>query len=98
MFIARQWLKNFDNFNPKPDLNQVQADAPQVQAEWQQCGQPPLLLLGEFFERDDVQQCLRETLPRAYYFIIPHPLRILKHPRIEARCVEWVAEIAEAVE
>lgn len=77
------WLKNFDNFNPKPDLSQVQADAPQVQAEWQQCGQPPLLLLGEFFERDDVQQCLRETLPRAYYFIIPHPLRILKHPELK---------------
>lgn len=67
------WLKDLPNFQPKPSTEIVQAAAPRVLAEWRLCGAQALLLMGDFFERDDVKACL----PEAPTFVIAHPQRIL---------------------
>lgn len=73
------WLKDLPTFTPKPSTEMVQAAAPRIQAEWQLCGAKALLLMGEFFERDDVKACL----PNAPTFVIAHPQRILSNTTLK---------------
>lgn len=67
------WLHEQIVFEPNPSSEAVQAAAPRVQAQWQLCGAKALLLMGGFFERDDVKM----SLPAGQHFFIPHPQRIL---------------------
>ena len=76
------WLKQSTHFNPTPSEEEVQAAWADVYQEWQQCGRPPLWLLGDFFEREDVRRCLQQCAPTPY-FITSHPLRLLKYPQLK---------------
>ena len=76
------WLKQSAHFNPNPGEEEVQAAWADVYQEWQQCGRPPLWLLGDFFEREDVRRCLQQCAPTPY-FVTSHPLRLLKYPQLK---------------
>ena len=76
------WLKQSAHFNPNPGEEEVQAAWADVYQEWQQCGRPPLWLLGDFFEREDVRHCLQQCAPTPY-FVTSHPLRLLKYPQLK---------------
>lgn len=76
------WLKQSAHFNPNPSEEEVQAAWADVYQEWQQCGRPPLWLLGDFFEREDVRRCLQQCAPTPY-FVTSHPLRLLKYPQLK---------------
>lgn len=85
------WLKDLPDFNPKPSPEAVIAAAPRVLAEWQLSGATALLLMGEFFERDDVQA----QLPDVKAFIIPHPQRILNNPSLKRPAWETLQQLAD---
>lgn len=91
------WLKNLPDFNPKPSQEQVQAALPSVRAEWENCGQPALLLLGEFFEREDVLACIQQFAPETPYFIIPHPMRLLRQPQLKRGAWETLQKVQAAL-
>lgn len=85
------WLKDLPDFSPKPPTEAVQAAAPRVQAEWQLCGAKALLLMGNFFERDDV----KAQLPVAPTFYIPHPQRILNDPTLKRSAWETLQQLQQ---
>lgn len=90
VFIT-SWLKDLPDFNPKPSPEAVLAASPRVLAEWQLSGAQALLLMGEFFERDDVQA----QLPDVKAFIIPHPQRILNNPSLKRPAWETLQQLAD---
>ena len=86
------WLKQSAHFNPNPSEEEVQAAWADVYQEWQQCGQPPLWLLGDFFEREDVRRCLQQCAPTPY-FVTSHPLRLLKYPQLKRAAWETLQQL-----
>ena len=77
------WLKDLPDFNPYPPTEWVKAAQERVAQEWQQTGAKALLLLGDFFIREDVQSALNDFCPRSQRFIIAHPLRIVSNPQLK---------------
>ena len=75
------WLSDLPDFNPKPPIGAVAAATARVAAECRLTGARALLLMGGFFEREDVIAQVRTlALP---YFVIPHPQRILADPSLK---------------
>lgn len=77
------WLKDLPDFNPKPEIAAVQAALPRVQAEYQACGEPVLLLLGDFFQRPDVMEQVRQLGDDVRHFHIAHPMRIASNSTLK---------------
>ncbi|MDO4433191.1 MAG: uracil-DNA glycosylase family protein [Alysiella sp.] len=77
------WLKDLPDFNPKPPNKVVQAALPRLQAEFALAGKPVLLLLGGFFEREDVKQAVAQLGQNVPTFHIAHPLRIISDPTLK---------------
>lgn len=82
------WLTDLPDFNPKPPHHSVIASTPRLQALWQLNQAQALLLMGDFFEREDVLHELDKICPAHARFTIPHPLRILSNPK-ELRPIAW---------
>lgn len=82
------WLSGLPDFNPKPPKETVIAATDRIQNLWQASDACAILLMGDFFERDDVRIELDKICPAQARFIIPHPLRILSNPK-ELRPIAW---------
>lgn len=87
------WLKDLPDFNPKPPADTVAAALPRVSAEWQLCRPRALLVMGNFFERDDVLTHLHQLRQGVPYFLIPHPMRILSNPKLRAPAWETLQQL-----
>lgn len=77
------WLKDLPDFNPIPPEETVQAAFTRVQAEYLLAGKPLLLLLGDFFQRADVQHCINLLDSSIQYFMIPHPMKLIRYPELK---------------
>lgn len=81
--LLNTWLKDLPDFNPKP-APEVVADAlPRVQAEYELSGEPVLLLLGDFFQRPEMQAYLAQLGDKVRHFSIAHPARLINHPQLK---------------
>lgn len=81
--LLNTWLKDLPDFNPSPSADIVAQAFGRIQREYQQSGEPVLLLLGGFFERKDVLQHIEKLGEKVHYFVIPHPMRIASNPALK---------------
>lgn len=77
------WLKDLPDFNPKPPTEIVQSATARLQTEWQRSQADALLLMGDFFDREDVRTEVNKIRGNKPYFTIPHPQRILSNPKLK---------------
>lgn len=87
------WLKDLPDFNPKPPTETVIAATERVAQEWRQSGASSLLLLGDFFDRADVQQQLNQFSGSEQRFHIPHPMRIVSNPKLKRSAWETLQQM-----
>lgn len=81
--LLTTWLKDLPDFNPKPPTQWVQQASHRVAQEWQNCGASAMLLLGDFFNREDVQTQLNQFSQIQQRFMIAHPLRIAHNRQLK---------------
>lgn len=94
--LLSAWLKGLPDFNPQPSAETVTAAAPRVAAEVRLSGARALLLMGAFFEREDVLAEVRALgLP---YFMIPHPQRILGDAKLKRSAWNELQALAAQLE
>ncbi|UOP05578.1 uracil-DNA glycosylase family protein [Conchiformibius kuhniae] len=75
------WLNRLPDFNPEPSAEAVSAALPRLQGELAAAQPAALLLMGRFFEREDVRRhCAVFGLPE---FRIPHPQQMLANPTLK---------------
>lgn len=77
------WLGDELLFEPRPEWSRVQAALPYLQNLYQSAGQPILLLLGHFFEQEEVIDLVKQIDENVRYFTIAHPQRILNDDRLK---------------
>lgn len=77
------WLKDMPDFNPKPPQTIVADAFWRVQQEYQNGGEPILLLLGDFFQRPEVMTYVQELGKNVRYFWIDHPMRIASNAALK---------------
>ena len=77
---------------------QLQAKDVRVAQEWQQCGANYMLLLGDFFERKDVQTQLDTFSHQTQRFIIAHPMRILSYPQLKRNAWETLQQLQSKIQ
>ena len=92
------WLKDLPDFKPHPSEEMVQAATLRVAQEWQQCGANYMLLLGDFFERKDVQAQLDTFSHQTQRFIIAHPMRILSYPQLKCNAWETLQQLQSKIQ
>lgn len=91
------WLKDLPDFIPQPTPEVVSAAFPRIQAEYNLANKPKLLLMGEFFKREDVQQKLQLLTTPENIFIIAHPIRIIKHPNLKRSTWETLQKLQKLI-
>lgn len=91
------WLKNLPDFNPYPDAETVAAAAGRVAQEWHESGAQAMLLLGDFFQREEVRAHLAEFAPEQCCFHIAHPLRIAGNPKLKRAAWETLQTLRQTL-
>ena len=92
------WLKGLPDFRPQPAAEDVAAAAARVDAEFRLSGARALLLMGRFFERDDVRGHLRRIAPDVPHFYIDHPQQMLHKPQLKRKAWEELQKLQAALE
>lgn len=92
------WLKGLPDFRPQPAAEDVAAAAARVDAEFRLSGARALLLMGRFFERDDVRGHLRRIAPNVPHFYIDHPQQMLHKPQLKRKAWEELQKLQAALE
>ena len=92
------WLKGLPDFRPQPAAEDVAAAAARVDAEFRLSGARALLLMGRFFERDDVRDHLRRIAPDVPHFYIDHPQQMLHKPQLKRKAWEELQKLQAALE
>lgn len=92
------WLKGLPDFRPQPAEEDVAAAAARVDAEFRLSGARTLLLMGRFFERDDVRGHLRRIAPNVPHFYIDHPQQMLHKPQLKRKAWEELQKLQAALE
>lgn len=92
------WLKGLPDFRPQPAAEDVAAAAARVDAEFRLSGARALLLMGRFFERDDVRGHLRRIAPNVPHFYIDHPQQMLHKPQLKRKAWEGLQKLQAALE
>ena len=77
------WLKGLPDFRPQPAAEDVAAASARVDAEFRLSGARALLLMGRFFERNDVRGHLQRIAPDVPHFYIDHPQQMLHKPQLK---------------
>ena len=92
------WLKGLPDFRPQPAAEDVAAAAARVDAEFRLSGARALLLMGRFFERDDVRGHLQRIAPDVPHFYIDHPQQMLHKPQLKRKAWEGLQKLQAALE
>ena len=92
------WLKGLPDFRPQPAAEDVAAAAARVDAEFRLSGARALLLMGRFFERDDVRDHLQRIAPDVPHFYIDHPQQMLHKPQLKRKAWEELQKLQAALE
>ena len=92
------WLKGLPDFRPQPAAEDVAAAAARVDAEFRLSGARALLLMGRFFERDDVRDHLQRIAPDVPHFYIDHPQQMLHKPQLKRKAWEGLQKLQAALE
>ena len=92
------WLKGLPDFRPQPAAEDVAAAAARVDAEFRLSGARALLLMGRFFERDDVRGHLQRIAPGVPHFYIDHPQQMLHKPQLKRKAWEGLQKLQAALE
>ena len=92
------WLKGLPDFRPQPAAEDVAAAAARVDAEFHLSGARALLLMGRFFERDDVRGHLQRIAPNVPHFYIDHPQQMLHKPQLKRKAWEELQKLQAALE
>ncbi len=92
------WLKGLPNFRPQPAAEDVAAASARVDAEFRLSGARALLLMGRFFERDDVRDHLQRIAPDVPHFYIDHPQQMLHKPQLKRKAWEELQKLQAALE
>ena len=92
------WLKGLPDFRPQPAAEDVAAAAARVDAEFRLSGARALLLMGRFFERDDVRDHLQRIAPDVLHFYIDHPQQMLHKPQLKRKAWEGLQKLQAALE
>ena len=91
------WLKGLPDFRPQPAKEDVAAASARVDAEFRLSGARALLLMGRFFERDDVRDHLRRIAPDVPHFYIDHPQQMLHKPQLKRKAWEELQKLQAAL-
>lgn len=91
------WLKGLPDFRPQPAAEDVAAASARVDAEFRLSGARALLLMGRFFERDDVRDHLRRIAPDVPHFYIDHPQQMLHKPQLKRKAWEELQKLQAAL-
>ena len=92
------WLKGLPDFRPQPAAEDVAAASARVDAEFRLSGARALLLMGRFFERDDVRDHLQRIAPDVPHFYIDHPQQMLHKPQLKRKAWEELQKLQAALE
>ena len=92
------WLKGLPDFRPQPAAEDVAAASARVDAEFRLSGARALLLMGRFFERDDVRGHLQRIAPGVPHFYIDHPQQMLHKPQLKRKAWEELQKLQAALE
>ena len=92
------WLKGLPDFRPQPAKEDVAAATARVDAEFRLSGARALLLMGRFFERDDVRDHLQRIAPDVPHFYIDHPQQMLHKPQLKRKAWEELQKLQAALE
>lgn len=95
--LLNTWLKDLPDFNPAPSPQMVEQAFARICAEYQQSGEPVLLLLGGFFERADVLQHIQKLGENVRYYTIAHPMRIASNPALKRPAWETLQQLQQAL-
>ena len=92
------WLKGLPDFRPQPAAEDVAAASARVDAEFRLSGARALLLMGHFFERNDVRGHLQRIAPDVPHFYIDHPQQMLHKPQLKRKAWEELQKLQAALE
>lgn len=92
------WLKGLPDFRPQPAAEDVAAASARVDAEFRLSGARALLLMGRFFERNDVRGHLQRIAPDVPHFYIDHPQQMLHKPQLKRKAWEELQKLQAALE
>lgn len=87
------WLKHLPNFNPNPPEIDIISATERVAHEYHSCDAQAILLMGRFFERDDVQTQLPQAFSDCPRFIIPHPQQMINRPNLKRKAWETLQQL-----
>lgn len=87
------WIKISESINPQPETETLAAALPALQAELEAVQARAVLLLGQVFEAEHYQALLHELCANRPFFIIPHPAKLLRQPKLKAHAWEVLKQV-----
>ncbi len=91
------WIQTSAQFTPEPDVHEIAAALPALQAELCATQAHAVLFLGQVFEQPDYQTPIRQLCGDTPFFTTPHPARLLRQPKLKAQAWAILKQIKNTV-